>query len=194
MQKSKDSREPAAGSACYRMGRSARRRSAVWLAPTPPKDETIRLVTPAPHTSGALALVEERAYEPAVPAAKAPACVLIVEDDPHVAGLLRQAFELDDYASWTIDVITNGGAAVRRAREARPNIVLLDVHLPDMDGAEVYRCLRAAPATVDCQIIFLTGSNSLDLSTRGVDGGILLRKPFDVEAVIALVKAILQEP
>jgi DNA-binding response OmpR family regulator len=120
--------------------------------------------------------------------------VLIVEDDPQVAGLLRRALELEGHADWSIDILSDGRAALMRAQQAAPSIVLLDVRLPDMDGAEVYRQLRSAPATQRCQVVFLTASTSLDLSLRGVDGGVLLRKPFDLEQVIALVTALLQEP
>jgi DNA-binding response OmpR family regulator len=71
--------------------------------------------------------------------------------------------------------------------------VLLDVRLPDMDGAEVFRRLRETPGSEDCQVVFLTAASSLDLSVRGVDGGVLVRKPFDVQQVIALVGALLED-
>jgi DNA-binding response OmpR family regulator len=146
-----------------------------------------------PQIVGALALVEDPDIATTPVATPAPACVLIVEDDPQVAGLLRRALELEGHEDWSIDILSDGRAALMRAQEAAPRIVLLDVRLPDMDGAEVYRRLRASPATRGCQVVFLTASSSLDLSLRGVDGGVLLRKPFDIEQVITLVSTLLQE-
>lgn len=179
--------------AAGRIGKQSRRRADVWLVPSAPSDDATPLAAPRPQVVGALALVEEPAFEASPQPAPAPACVLIVEDDPHVAGLLRSALELEGHTNWAIDILSDGRTALTRAQQSAPNIVLLDVRLPDMDGAEVYRRLRSIPETQSCQVVFLTASTSLDLSLRGVDGGVLLRKPFDVEQVIALVTALLQE-
>lgn len=193
MQKTQAPIERSASIAAGRAGRQARRRSAVWLVPPAIQDETTLRPDQVPQTVGALALDESGEYAGMVVAAPAHACVLIVEDDPHLASLLRRALELEGHTDWSIDIITDGRAALMRAQEATPNLVLLDVGLPDMDGAEVYRRLRASAATRDSQIVFLTASTALDLSVRGVEGGILLRKPFDIEQVISLVTALLDE-
>lgn len=182
------------GAAASRLGRQSRRRGAVWLVPSAPLADAAPLTNQHAQTVGALALVEEAEFAASPIGASAPACVLIVEDDPHVAGLLRSALELEGHADWAIDILSDGRAALLRAQQAAPSLVLLDVRLPDMDGAEVYRRLRATPGNERCHVVFLTASTSLDLSLRGVDGGLLLRKPFDVEQVIALVSALLQEP
>lgn len=176
-----------------RMSRQTRRRADVWLVPNPVQDDATHLANQAPQVVGALALVEAPVCEPVEIKAPAHACVLIVEDDPHVAGLLRRAFELEGQAHWSVDIIPSGRAALMHVQETAPSIVLLDVALPDIDGAEVYRRLRANPQTQSCPVVFLTASTSHDLSVRGVDGGVLLRKPYDVEQVIMLVTALLQE-
>ncbi len=194
MQKTQPPSERSGGVAASRLGRQSRRRGAVWLVPSAPQDDITPIANQRPQIVGALALVENAGFESAAIATHAPACVLIVEDDPQVASLLRRALELEGHADWDIDIFTDGRAALMRAQQTAPSIVLLDVRLPDMDGAEVYRRLRAAPETQRCQVVFLTASTSLDLSVRGVDGGVLLRKPFDLEQVIALVTALLQEP
>lgn len=192
MQKTQAPTERSSTIAAGRAGRQARRRGAVWLVPGPSRADTAPFADQLPQVLGTLALAEETKFAGPTEA-PAPACVLIVEDDPHVAGLLRRALELEGHTDWSIDILSDGHAALTRAQQAAPNIVLLDVRLPDMDGAEVYRRLRASPATQECQVVFLTASTSLDLSLRGVDGGVLLRKPFDVEQVITLVSALLQE-
>ena len=193
MQKTRAPSERNASLATSRAGRQARRRGAVWLVPPATQDEATRTLHHAPQTAGSLALDEDCDYISVAAATSTPACVLIVEDDPHVAGLLRRALEMEGHTNWAIDVLSEGHAALLRARETAPNIVLLDVALPDMDGAEVYRSLRASAALRECQIVFLTGSNALDLGVRGVEGGILLRKPFDIEQVTSLVSALIDE-
>ena len=181
------------GAATSRLTRKPRRIGARWQAPEASHNNVTPLADSRTQTVGALALVEQPQYEVATLAPAAPSCVLIVEDDPQVAGLLRRALELEGHTDWAIDISPDGRAALLRAQQAAPSLVLLDVRLPDMDGAEVYRRLRGAPATQQCPVVFLTASTSLGLSLRGVDGGLLLRKPFDVEQVVALVTALLQE-
>lgn len=192
MQKTQAPNVRSASVAAGRAGRQGRRRSGVWLVPPPVQDEAASLADQHPTTVGALAL-DSAEYMVANVSVPAPACVLIVEDDQHFAGLLQRALELEDHASWAVDLIPDGRAALMRAGTASPNILLLDVRLSEMDGAEVYRRLRANPATCECQVIFLTASTSLDLGVRGVEGGILLRKPFDVERVTALIAALLED-
>ncbi len=193
MQKTQAPNDRPGGGAPTRVARQGRRRGAVWLVPSTPSADAAPLTDQMPQVVGALALDDDKACQEETLASAAPACVLIVEDDPHVARMLRSALELEGHANLAIDILPEGHAALTRAQTNAPSLVLLDVHLPDMDGAEVYRRLRAIPATANCHVVFLTGSTSLDLSLRGVDGGLLLRKPFDVEEVIALVTALLEE-
>lgn len=193
MQKTQAPSDRMAGGAPNRLARQTRRRGAVWLVPAAPPADAAPHTDQAPQVVGALALDDATDREAETLASAAPACVLIVEDDPHVARLLRSALELEAHANLAIDILPEGRAALTRAQAIAPRLVLLDVQLPDMDGAEVYRRLRDTPATSGCHVVFLTGSTSLDLSLRGVDGGLLLRKPFDIDEVITLVTALLQD-
>ena len=193
MQRAQDPNEHPGGVMATRLGRQSRRRGSVWLVPTTPQAEATSVPSNTTQTVGALALDEAPVCDAAVIATPAPACVLIVEDDPHIAALLRNAFELEGRPDWSIDILPEGRAALAQAQQAAPRVVLLDVRLPDMDGAEVFRRLRETPGSEDCQVVFLTAASSLDLSVRGVDGGVLVRKPFDVEQVIALVGALLED-
>ena len=194
MQKAQAPNERPGGAVASRLGRNARRRGHVWLVPATPRADATPVTSQPPQIVGALALSEQPAGETAPITTSAPACVLIVEDDPHLAALLRNAFELEGRPDWSIDILPEGRIALAHAQQAAPSVVLLDVRLPDMDGAEVFRRLRETPATAGCQVVFLTAASSLDLSVRGVDGGVLVRKPFDVRQVIALVTALLREP
>ncbi len=117
--------------------------------------------------------------------------ILIVEDDPAAAGAIRAALELDGEPSWAIDIAGGGQRALELASAAPPEVVLLDVGLPDVDGAEVYRSLRANPLTARARVLFLSGKTSLDLYQRGIDDGVLLRKPFDPRTLAGLVRTLL---
>lgn len=117
--------------------------------------------------------------------------ILIVEDDPQVAGVIRESLALDGDAGWIVQTASGGLRALDLAGSTPPDVVLLDVRLPDLDGAEVYRRLRAGAPTRGARILFLTAGTSLDLYQRGIEDGVLLRKPFDVRDLVGIVRALL---
>lgn len=129
--------------------------------------------------------------EPSVRAGAAQPRILIVEDDARTARVLRQVLEVDGDPGWKIDVVGAGTAALAAALQSPPRVVLLDIGLPDLDGAEVYRRLRANARTADVRVIFLTGATSHDLSARGITEGVLLRKPFATRDLASIVRALL---
>lgn len=114
--------------------------------------------------------------------------ILIVEDDPCAAHAIQDTLRLEGEPDWTIQVAEGGERALALAAERPPNVVLLDVVLPDLDGAEVYRRLRAYPQTSAAHVLFLTAATSLDLHQRGVDAGVVLRKPFEMRELVGLVR------
>ncbi len=114
--------------------------------------------------------------------------ILIVEDDPCAAHAIQDTLRLEGEPDWTIQVAEGGERALALAAERPPNVVLLDVGLPDLDGAEVYRRLRAYPQTSAAHVLFLTAATSLDLHQRGVDAGVVLRKPFEMRELVGLVR------
>jgi CheY-like chemotaxis protein len=138
-------------------------------------------------TEPTLTLVEQPTPQPATASPR----ILIVEDDPGAAGFIREALELEGGAGWDIHVAPGGQQAIELASALPPEVVLLDMGLPDVDGAEVYRRLRANPITARARVLFLTAFTSLDLHQHGIDGGVLLRKPFDVQALAGLVRTLL---
>jgi len=117
--------------------------------------------------------------------------ILIVEDDSRIADVIRNALELEGDPGWAVHVAREGRLALDVAGSTPPQVVLLDVGLPGLDGAEVYRRLRANPRTQDARVLFLTAATSLDLHQQGIEGGVLMRKPFDVQEVVSLVRALL---
>jgi two-component system OmpR family response regulator len=122
----------------------------------------------------------------------AAATVLIVEDEPSIADILRITLKFHGY---TVHTAASGRQALAAAREHRPDLVLLDVMLPDGNGWEVCRTLRAESDTVgDPAVIFVTARDA----PRDVVGGLALggddyiTKPFGVDEVLARVQAVLR--
>lgn len=134
--------------------------------------------------------------QPLVPLAITPAteqtqpCILIVEDDPCAAHAIRDTLALEGEPDWKIQVAEGGERALALAAAQPPNVVLLDVGLPDLDGAEVYRRLRTHPGMWNTHVLFLTAATSLDLYQRGVDAGVVLRKPFEMRELVGLVRTL----
>ena len=110
--------------------------------------------------------------------------VLIVDDVPDNLSVLHDAL---DESGYTVLVATAGEAALQRAAQARPDIVLLDAMMPGMDGFEVARRLKAAAATAHIPIIFMTGLTETEhlvaaLEAGGVD---YVTKPIKPKEVLA---------
>ena len=118
--------------------------------------------------------------------------VLIGEDTPEIAYLMKVALVA---AGYTVDVTSDGAACLRRARETRPDLILLDIMMPRMHGVEVLKALQADPATADIGVIICTAKDyKTDLDEcleRGASD--LLAKPFEVPALIAIVQAYFQK-
>ena len=117
--------------------------------------------------------------------------VLIVDDVPDNLSVLHDAL---DESGYTVLVATNGEAALQRARQAMPDIVLLDAMMPGMDGFEVARQLKAMPETAHIPIIFMTGLTETDhlvaaLQAGGVD---YVTKPIKPKEVMARMGVHLQ--
>jgi DNA-binding response OmpR family regulator len=142
----------------------------------------IESATTAKTTSATLAVAP-------VPVQTQP-CILIVEDDPCAAHAIRDTLELEGEPDWNIQVAEGGERALAMATAQPPNVVLLDLGLPDLDGAEVYHRLRTHPQTSDSHVLFLTAATSLDLYQRGVHAGVVLRKPFAMSELVGLVRTL----
>lgn len=175
-----------------RSRRAAARAGAVlathWPGATVPMPEPSTAHMP---TDGALALLEEPQTFGAPRALLGQRRILIVEDDPRVAHVIRESLELEGETNWAVRIASAGVHALQIADGAIPDVVLLDVRLPDLDGAEVYRRLRANQGTRRPHVLFLSAGTSLDLYQRGIEDGVLLRKPFDVPYLVAIVRALL---
>jgi serine phosphatase RsbU (regulator of sigma subunit) len=113
--------------------------------------------------------------------------ILIVDDTPLNIGVISGALK-DSYKT---KVATNGEKALALASaEEKPDLVLLDIMMPGMDGYEVCSRLKADPATSEIPVIFLTGQTSAEDETRGFDVGAVdyVHKPFSPAVVKARVR------
>jgi len=118
-----------------------------------------------------------------------PPKVLVVDDEENIAFVVATAFRL---ASFAVTVATNGLDTLREISRWQPDLVVLDVMLPDIDGFEVCRRLRADG--VDTPIIFLTARDGTGDRLRGltIGGDDYLVKPFSVEELLARARVILR--
>ncbi|MGH2516218.1 MAG: response regulator transcription factor [Ktedonobacterales bacterium] len=143
-------------------------------------------------THGALALLEHPLPDATAIPIAARHHILIVEDDSQVASVIRAGIELEGEADWSVQSAGEGLRALEMAGATPPDVVLLDVRLPGLGGAEVYRRLRASQKTRGARILFLSAGTGFDLHQLGIEDGVLLRKPFDVRNLVGLVRALLQ--
>ncbi|MGZ3639838.1 MAG: response regulator transcription factor [Ktedonobacterales bacterium] len=164
-----------------------------WGSPVPAIGERESLPRSHASVDGALALLDIPEIE-ALPTPRATPVrhrILIVEDDQRVANVIRETLELEGDPDWTIETASEGQHALELAGIVQPDVILLDVRLPGLDGAEVYRRLRASQNSRRSRVLFLSAGTSLDLYHRGIEDGVLLRKPFDVRELVSLVRALL---
>ncbi len=114
--------------------------------------------------------------------------VLVVEDEPNIAGFIQRGLI---YKGYDVDVAASGEEALETAQRRLPDLVILDLMLPGIDGIEVCRRLRAAD---DLPIIMLTARDSVSDKVRGLESGAddYITKPFEFEELLARVRAALR--
>jgi two-component system, OmpR family, response regulator MprA len=115
--------------------------------------------------------------------------VLLVDDDRHITDVLRRALAYEGYG---VEVALRGDEALRKALEHPPDLVVLDLMLPGIDGLEVCRRLRASGNQVP--ILMLTAKDSIPDRVTGLDQGAddYLVKPMELEELLARVRALLR--
>jgi DNA-binding response OmpR family regulator len=123
--------------------------------------------------------------------AEEPTTLLVVEDDVDVADMLNAYFRVQGYEVLTVNW---GEDAVRTCRNSRPDLVILDIRLPDIDGYEVARRLRSNRRTADIPIIFLTEKRDRSDRLQGFELGAddYITKPFDIQELRLRVRNALR--
>jgi two-component system sensor histidine kinase ChiS len=117
---------------------------------------------------------------------EATEAILLVDDNPTNLQLL---FETLDGRGYKLLIAKDGNAALSIARKACPNLILLDIMMPEIDGYEVCRQLKADPATAEIPVIFLSALTDTKDKVQGLDLGAVdyVTKPFQPDEVIARV-------
>jgi two-component system response regulator MprA len=115
--------------------------------------------------------------------------ILVVDDDPRITDLLRRILA---YEGYSVAIAASGSEALDRSLERPPDLVVLDIMLPGLDGLEVAQRLRAAGDNVP--ILMLTARDTVADRVKGLETGAddYLVKPFAPEELVARVKALLR--
>lgn len=113
--------------------------------------------------------------------------VLIVDDEPDFADMIGMRLEANDY---TVVTASDGVEGLTKARDENPDLILLDVMMPGLDGFEVLKRLRKSPSTADTRVVMLTAKGESKSIFRGQELGAddYLIKPCDSEELLAVCK------
>lgn len=112
--------------------------------------------------------------------AVAPTRVLIVDDEPEIAMLIRE--QLAQSEAWEVDTASRGYEGLLKVGTFRPDVLVLDLWMPNMDGFEVCRLVKSNPATRSTSILAITGDASPAVAERALRSGAdaFLIKPFNL--------------
>lgn len=115
--------------------------------------------------------------------------ILVVDDDPAVTNMLRRGLA---YEGFSVSVASAGPTGLAQAREQPPDLVILDIMMPGMDGLEVLRRLRAADRQLP--VILLTARDAPSDQVQGLEAGAedYVIKPFSFEVLLARVRVLLR--
>ena len=115
--------------------------------------------------------------------------VLVVDDEPHITDLVAMALR---YEGFEVESAATGRAALKAVEDFRPELIILDVMLPDLDGFAVTE--RLTNERVDVPILFLTARDAVEDKVRGLTlgGDDYVTKPFSLEELVARVRVLLR--
>jgi DNA-binding response OmpR family regulator len=113
--------------------------------------------------------------------------ILLVDDDLAILRLLEVNFRMEGF---DVDSAGHGEEALAAASNAIPDVVILDLMMPGMDGREIYDRLRGMPETAEVPVIFLS-ARGRDDAFEGVDA-LYVQKPFDTVELVEAAKALVE--
>ena len=116
--------------------------------------------------------------------------ILLVEDDPDIQTVTSMA--LGSFGGYTVRVCGSALEAIASAAEFMPDLILLDVMMPGMDGVDTLRALRGLPATASTPVIFLTARvQPADVAKyKEIDSLAVIRKPFEPTVLVETINEI----
>lgn len=122
-----------------------------------------------------------------------PKTILVVDDEQEIVDMLKEMLTETGYEVTTAE---NGKEALRKVKLLKPDLLILDVNMPKMDGAEVVLELRKNEATRTLPVIFLTGIRARDDGfgmEKNVGGIPTFAKPFDYDELLGKIRELLEE-
>lgn len=117
--------------------------------------------------------------------------ILVVDDEPDVTELLQYKLQREGH---TVEVINDPLRILGKAREFQPDLFILDVMMPDLDGYQICRMIRADSKLKDAPVIFLTARGEVEDRIKGLELGAddYLSKPFDAKELVLRVALVLR--
>jgi len=118
--------------------------------------------------------------------------VLVVDDDPEIVDAVGEALQDDGYL---VETATDGAAALKRVLEAPPDLIVLDVRMPNINGWEFCEIVRRQSHTRDVPVLFLTACSEVrdQITAMQVGGSDHLAKPFRLAALRDKVRSLTRE-
>ena len=117
--------------------------------------------------------------------------VLVVEDDSALLGMVGSALTLEGFK---VETAGNGAEGLSCLRRATPDLILLDLVLPWINGLEVLATLRSDPATEDVPVIVMTGTATRPHDLNGLGPVDIVHKPFEIDRLVGLIATVLRRP
>jgi DNA-binding response OmpR family regulator len=117
--------------------------------------------------------------------------ILVIDDDADIVQFVKMNLELEGYR---VETGTSGAEGLEAARREPPDLILLDIMMPDIDGLEVLNRLQVNPATAHVAVVLLTARAQAEDRIRGLEMGAddYITKPFDIEELVARVGTVLR--
>lgn len=117
--------------------------------------------------------------------------ILTIDDDPNITGYVEDIFRCQQ--GFSLAIASDAGEAVKRLQEATPDLILLDVNLPDVDGFKFITFLKENEAWKNIPVVFLTGEVSWAKRTQGLERGAAdyLAKPFAPEVLVERIRHLM---
>jgi DNA-binding response OmpR family regulator len=119
-----------------------------------------------------------------------PARILIIDDEPEITDIVETYFQSVGY---DVKTANSGDEGVAQARKFKPNLVLLDIMMPNITGYEVCNQIKRMPELSGVPVVFLTGRDTREDSGRSFQSGgdMFVKKPFSCERLLDLVRIAL---
>ncbi len=115
--------------------------------------------------------------------------IVLVEDDAGLISLFSDTISLSN--QWQLHIFSDGVLAKENLVKMPAHLIILDIGLPSLDGASLYKMLRGHSVTKNIPILVITGCHEWELQRMGLQPGYLLRKPFSIHELLSMIQALI---